>query len=85
MDPFSFVKGADRNGQSPSDYSVLQLVSLRLVRHAYASRGVLAYVLSIILCTFVYKIISNLYYLNKIASNTPPPYRSRLYKMRTPL
>jgi len=47
--------------------------------------GGLPYVHSIILYRFAYKFISNLHYLNKIATNTPPLYRLQLYKMRTPL
>jgi hypothetical protein len=44
-------------------------ISPRPVRCAYASRGVSLRQHSIKLYTFVYKFISNLYYLNKIAFN----------------
>jgi hypothetical protein len=46
-------------------------LSPRPVRHAYASKGVSHRQHSIILYIFAYKIISNLHYLNEIASNSP--------------
>ena len=41
------------------------------MRHANASRGISLRQHSIILCTFAYKFISNLHYLNEIASSSP--------------
>ena len=61
------------------------VLSPRPVRHANASRGVSLRQHSIILCTFAYKFISNLHQLNEIASSTAPLYKSRHYRMRTPL
>ncbi len=39
---------------------------------------------ALILCTFAYKFISKLYYLNEIASNSPPPYKGAHYKKHSP-
>ena len=47
------------------------VLSLRLVRHAYASKGVSHRQHSIILYSFAYNFISSIHYLNDIASNSP--------------